>query len=75
MGLWQRDSGRAYFYLHSSNARTKHARFTSVSFSPDGRFVLSAREDGSVGLYRCHLCGDLHALLRLASARLRELHG
>jgi WD40 repeat protein len=74
VGLWQRNSGRPYFYLRSSDTRPKHKRFTTASFSPDGRLVLSSREDGSVGLYRCEVCGDLSALLRLASARLRELH-
>ncbi len=74
VGLWQRNSGRPYFYLRSSDTRPKHKRFSTASFSPDGRLVLSSREDGSVGLYRCEVCGDLRALLRLAKARLAELH-
>jgi WD40 repeat protein len=73
VGLWQRNAEQPTFYLRSKvTVAGKH--FTTASFSPDGRFVLSASEDGSVGLYRCELCGDLDALLRLARMRLRDLH-
>jgi WD40 repeat protein len=72
VGLWQRGADRPYFYLRSSVAKGKH--LTAASFSPDGQLVLSSSEDGSVRLYRCQVCGDLDALLRLASARLRDLH-
>jgi len=74
VGLWQRNGDRPYSYLKSGGSMPKDKRFTTASFSPDGRFVLSSREDGSVGLYRCEVCGDLRALLRLAKARLAELH-
>jgi WD40 repeat protein len=71
VGLWQRDASQPYFYLRSTGAeQDKH--LTSSSFSPDGRFVLSSSEDGSVRLYRCEICGDLDSLLRLADIRLRE---
>ena len=74
-GLWQRTGDRPYFYLRSAEEQPAGVskRLTSVSFSPDGRLVLSTGVDGSVRLYRCEVCGDLHALLELAQARLREL--
>jgi WD40 repeat protein len=73
-GLWQRIGDRPYFYLKSAEAQPAgvHKRLTSVSFSPDGRLVLSTGVDGSVRLYRCEVCGNLHALLKLAEARLRS---
>ena len=74
VGLWQRNGDRPENYVKSSDARPKHESFTTASFSPDGRFVLSSRNDGSVGLYRCEVCGDLRALLRLANTRLHKLH-
>ena len=74
VGLWQRNGEEPYFYLRSTAKQPdpkKH--LTAVSFSPNGRLVLSSSEDGSVRLYRCEVCGDLNALLALAAARLRGL--
>src|SRR5207248_2325032 len=64
-GLWQRDAGEPYFFLRGDTGP-----LTSVSFSPDGKLVLSSSEDGSVRLYRCEVCGNLKALERLATRRL-----
>ena len=73
VALWRRNAEQPTFYLRSKvTVAGKH--FTTASFSPDGQFVLSSSEDGSVGLYRCKVCGHLDALLRLAKVRLRELH-
>jgi len=80
VGLWQRDANHPYeagneiFFLRRAGAVPKGKLVTSASFSPDGRFVLSSSADGSVRLYRCEVCGDLDALMRLARKRLRELH-
>jgi len=63
--LWQRDADRPYFYLRGDTAL-----LTSVSFSPDGRLVLSSSKDGSVRLYRCEVCGNLNELTALAEHRL-----
>jgi WD40 repeat protein len=74
VGLWQRNGEEPYFYLRSNATQpdpTKH--LTAVSFSRNGRFVLSSSEDGSIRLYRCELCGNLNALMALAAARLRGL--
>ena len=70
VGLWQRNGDRPYFYLRSSEPVPKYKHLTSVSFAPGGRLVLSSSEDGTVRLYRCEICGDLHALDNLARARL-----
>ena len=66
--LWPRDGERPYFYLRGGPSPLR--RLTAVSFSPDGRLVLSSSEDGSVRLYTCEVCGDLKALTSIAEARL-----
>jgi WD40 repeat protein len=68
--LWQRDADRPYFYLRGDTGP-----LTSVSFSRDGRLVLSSSEDGSVRLYRCEICGNLDALVQLATRRLAQVQG
>jgi WD40 repeat protein len=76
VGLWQKDGDQPYFYLRSPGTVPENLKgkvLTSTSFSPDGRFVLSSSEDGTVRLYRCEICGDLQQLLRLAKTRLSEL--
>ena len=73
VGLWQRDADQPFFYLRRAGTVAKGKLLTSSSFSPDGRLVLATGRDGAVRLYRCEICGDLPALLELASARLREL--
>jgi WD40 repeat protein len=74
VGLWQRNGDRPYFYLRSNETRPDE-HLTAVSFSPNGRLVLSSSEDGSVRLYKCEVCGGLPALLKLATARLLALRG
>ena len=69
--LWGR-KGERLFYLRSTVTVPKKL-LTGTSFSPDGRLVLSSSEDGTVRIYRCEVCGNLHELLNLARARLREL--
>jgi WD40 repeat protein len=75
-GLWQRTGDNPYLGTYLRNAEAQpprvHRRLTSVSFSPDGRLILSTGVDGNVRLYRCEICGNLHALLKLAEARLRS---
>jgi WD40 repeat protein len=64
-GLWRTGADRPFFYL-----RRYTRGLTAVSFSPDGRLVLSSSKDGGVRLYRCELCGDLNALIGIATRRL-----
>jgi WD40 repeat protein len=73
VGLWQRNGEEPYFYLRIATQPDPTKHLTAVSFSPNGRFVLSSSEDGSIRLYRCELCGNLNALMALAAARLRGL--
>ena len=82
VGLWQRNGDRPYsaggtdFYLRTPGTvpeSLKDKHLTSTSFSPDGRLVLSSSEDGTVRLYTCEVCGDLHALMNLARARLSRV--
>ena len=63
--LWQRDADRPYLYLRGDTKA-----LTSISFSPNGRDVLSSSDDGSVRLYRCEVCGNLDQLIASAERRL-----
>jgi WD40 repeat protein len=64
-GIWPRLTGDLLTYV-----RGQTKQLTSVSFSPDGRTILSSSLDGTVGTYRCDVCVDLDGLMRLAERRL-----
>lgn len=68
--LWQTGADRPYLYVRGGATELK--ALTAVSFSPDGKLVLSASEDGTVGLYRCEVCGNLKQLIAIAERRLAE---
>ena len=44
-----------------------------TKFSPDGKLVLTAGEDGMLRLYRCDLCAGIDGLAALAKRRLAAL--
>jgi WD40 repeat protein len=64
--LWEVASGELVFYL-----RGHEGRVISASFTPDGRRIVTASEDGTVRTYRCAVCGPLDELVVLAERRLR----
>ncbi len=59
------ETGKLAFYL-----RGHAGKLTSVAFAPDGKRIATGGVDGTVRLYRCEICGGVHALLSLADARL-----
>jgi WD40 repeat protein len=66
--LWQTGAERPYLYLRGG--KTNLHFLTAVTFGPEGRLILSASQDGSVGLYRCEVCGNLKQLIAIAERRL-----
>jgi WD40 repeat protein len=66
--LWRTGAESPYFYLRGGDTPLQF--LTAVSFSPDGRLVLSASKDGSVRLYPCEVCGSLEQLITRAESRL-----
>jgi len=44
----------------------------AASFSPDGKFLVTANGDGVVWLYKLDLCGSAEELLQLAEKQLRS---
>jgi WD40 repeat protein len=66
-GLWDSANGHLLFFLRGHNAL-----LTSAVFDPTGRWILTASRGGSVRQYRCHICGSVDALERLARQRLEQ---
>jgi len=64
-GLWRADDGTGIKALRGPGPRV-----VGVGFTPDDHDVVSASTDGTVREYRCDICGDVDALVALASARL-----
>jgi WD40 repeat protein len=66
-GLWDVGSGELLLYL-----RGHEGLLTAAAFADD-RTVVTAGEDRTLRVYRCELCGDADALVRLADRRLRAI--
>ncbi len=64
--IWQTRASVPFTYLRGHTAPVVR----SAEFSPDGRDVLTAADDGTVRLYVCELCGGIDDLVALAKRRL-----
>jgi WD40 repeat protein len=72
--LWQTQTGRLLIYLSGHAKAAKGARgLESASFSPEGRRILTASDDGTVRLYTCGICARIPGLVRLAEERLVQV--
>jgi WD40 repeat protein len=59
--LWGAESGLSIGVIYRGNGP-----ITGAAFKPDGRHVLLARQNGSVVVYTCEVCGSRNELLHLA---------
>ena len=68
--LWRTSTGQSLGYLrgHLLGRVVRTAEFT-----PDGRRVVTAGDDGTLRVYVCELCGGTDDLLAVARARLERL--
>jgi WD40 repeat protein len=69
--VWDTDSG------HRLTTLTGHADAVNrAAFSPDGKFIVTAIEDGAARIWACDLCGaDVDVLLARAKERLESSAG
>jgi WD40 repeat protein len=68
VGLWEASTGRTLALLQMPSAS-----LTSVQFSPNNNFILTASEDGIARIYHCEVCAPLSDLRELARERLRDV--
>jgi WD40 repeat protein len=66
--IWQTRTGTPLFKL-----RGLEGTVLAATFSPDGSLVRAADTRGSVGRYRCDVCGGMGELRALAATRLKKL--
>jgi WD40 repeat protein len=64
--LWQSHAEEPFTYIRGHTSPVVR----TAEFSPDGRSVLTAADDGTVRLYRCEICGGVDRLVELARRRL-----
>jgi WD40 repeat protein len=67
-GVGSVSTGRRLFHLRGHSQRLIGAAFGGS----DGRTIVTASKDGTIGVYRCDICGGIDELLLLAKRRLRS---
>jgi WD40 repeat protein len=67
--VWKANDNAPSAYLRGHTAPVVR----TAEFSPDGRFVLTAADDGTARLYRCEFCENIEGLVALARQRLEAV--
>ncbi|HEU5211518.1 MAG TPA: WD40 repeat domain-containing protein, partial [Gaiellaceae bacterium] len=67
VGLWTTATGRPVVLLQT----TQKPQFVAAAFAPNSRTIRTVDSAGTVGVYRCRVCGQIGALRQLAEERLR----
>jgi WD40 repeat protein len=66
--LWEAATGKQVLRLQGGKGQ-----FLAARFSADGRSIVSANSDGTLGRYTCSICGGLDSLRAQAEQRLSRI--